>query len=130
MMSALLSRAAAEHSLNAGEAMILGTLRRLGEPFQATPTELSKVSIVAPPGVAKRLDRLERLGLVSRVNNLADRRSHRVRLTAKGCKVADAIANQNIGKNYAAIFELSEQEKGQLAKTLRYIRRHLQEVLG
>jgi len=130
IMGELLSRAAKRHGLRSGEAMILGTLRRLGEPFQATPTELSKVSIVAPPGVAKRLDRLQRLGLISRIGNPADGRSHRVRLTAKGCRVADAIAIQNIGRNYASIVELPEHEKEQLAKTLRYIRRHLQEKVG
>jgi DNA-binding MarR family transcriptional regulator len=130
IMGALLSRAAREYNLKAGEAMILGTLRRLGEPFQATPTELAKVSIVAPPGVAKRLDRLQRLGLIGRIRNPADGRSHRVRLTAKGCRTADAIANQNIGKDYASIFELPEHEKQQLAKTLRYMRRHLQKKLG
>jgi DNA-binding MarR family transcriptional regulator len=130
IMGELLSRAAKRHGLRSGEAMILGTLRRLGEPFQATPTELSKVSIVAPPGVAKRLDRLRRLGLIRRVGNLADRRSHRVRLTAKGCRVADAIAIQNIGRDYASIVELPEHEKEQLADTLRYIRRHVQEKLG
>ena len=130
IMGELLSRAAKSHGLRSGEAMILGTLRRLGEPFQATPTELSKVSIVAPPGVAKRLDRLRRLGLISRVGNPADRRSHRVRLTAKGCRAADSIAIQNIGSDYASIVELPEHEKEQLAKTLRYIRRHLQEKVG
>jgi len=130
IMGELLSRAAKRHGLRSGEAMILGTLRRLGEPFQATPTELSKVSIVAPPGVAKRLDRLQRLGLISRIGNPADGRSHRVRLTAKGCRVADEIAIQNIGRNYASIVELPEHEKEQLAKTLRYIRRHLQRELG
>jgi DNA-binding MarR family transcriptional regulator len=130
IMGELLSRAAKRHGLRSGEAMIMGTLRRLGEPFQATPTELSKVSIVAPPGVAKRLDRLQRLGLISRIGNPADRRSHRVRLTAKGCRAADAIAIQNIGSDYASIVELPEHEKEQLAKTLRYIRRHLQEKVG
>ena len=130
IMGELLSRAAKRHGLRSGEAMILGTLRRLGEPFQATPTELSKVSIVAPPGVAKRLDRLRRLGLISRIGNPADGRSHRVRLTAKGCRVADAIAIQNIGRDYASIVELPEHEKEQLARTLRYIRRHLQERVG
>ena len=130
IMGELLSRAAKGHGLRSGEAMILGTLRRLGEPFHATPTELSKVSIVAPPGVAKRLDRLQRLGLISRIGNPADGRSHRVRLTAKGCRVADAIAIQTIGKNYASIVELPEHEKEQLARTLRYIRRHLQEEVA
>jgi len=130
IMGALLSRAAREYNLKSGEAMILGTLRRLGEPFQATPTELSKVSIVAPPGVAKRLDRLRRLGLIGRIRNPADGRSHRVRLTAKGCRIADAIAIENIGKNYSSIFELPEHEKQQLARTLRYMRRHLQKKLG
>jgi DNA-binding MarR family transcriptional regulator len=130
ILGELLSRAAKRHGLRSGEAMILGTLRRLGEPFQATPTELSKVSIVAPPGVAKRLDRLQRLGLISRIGNPADRRSHRVRLTAKGCRAADAIAIQNIGSDYASIVELPEHEKEQFAKTLRYIRRHLQEKVG
>jgi DNA-binding MarR family transcriptional regulator len=110
--------------------MLLGTLRRLGEPFQATPTELSKVSIVAPPGVAKRLDRLEKLRLVTRVSNPGDRRSHRVRLTAKGCGVADAIASENLGRNYGAILHLPRRDKEQLTRTLRYIRKHLEGALG
>ena len=130
IIGALLARVAAKHGLNSGEAMMLGTLRRLGEPFQATPTELSKVSIVAPPGVAKRLDRLEKLRLVTRVSNPKDRRSHRVRLTAKGCGVADAIASENLERNYAAILHLPRRDKEQLTRTLRYIRKHLEGVLG
>jgi DNA-binding MarR family transcriptional regulator len=130
IIGALLARVAAQHNLSAGEAMLLGTLRRLGEPFQATPTELSKVSIVAPPGVAKRLDRLEKLRLVTRVSNPGDRRSHRVRLTAKGCGVADAIASENLGRNYRAILHLPRRDKEQLTRTLRYIRKHLEGALG
>jgi DNA-binding MarR family transcriptional regulator len=130
IIGALLARVAAEHGLSSGEAMILGTLRRLGEPFQATPTELSKVSIVAPPGVAKRLDRLEKLKLVARVSNPTDRRSHRVQLTAKGCKVADAITSENLERNCRAILHLPRRDKEQLTRTLRYIRTQLEGELG
>src|ERR1700712_2463380 len=71
----------AEAGLGNGDFDVLATLRRSGEPFRLTPTELSDSTMVTSGAVTKRLDRLERDGLVERTVNAADARGRVVALT-------------------------------------------------
>jgi DNA-binding MarR family transcriptional regulator len=119
LMEAMMSRLATRYGLTAGEAMLLGTLRRIGPPYRSTPTELSHLMIAAPPGVAKRLSRLQRMKLVERAISTDDQRSHDITLTAKGCSIADAFAVENLSSNYAPFFALKAEARVALAKSLR-----------
>lgn len=96
--------------LNTGEAMVLGTLRRLDSSTGMTPGELARASGVAPPSIAKHLRTLEHGGLIHREENPADQRSYRVQLTRKGKDVADAIVDEQLGRHYTALFALPETE--------------------
>jgi DNA-binding MarR family transcriptional regulator len=125
IMETMMAGLARRYGLNSGEVMLLGTLRRLGEPHRATPTELARHSILAPPGVAKRLGRLEREGLVSREESGTDRRSHHVVLTPAGRVLADRFARENLTDNYAVLQRLPTNDRNQLARILREILPHL-----
>lgn len=110
-MERLLARTAAAHALNVGEAMILGTLKRLGEGSACTPTQLGRLSLVSVTGTAKRLSRLEQLGLVERTVDEQDRRSVKVRLTAKGAGAFEAISHEQFNHNYTGFVALSPSQR-------------------
>jgi DNA-binding MarR family transcriptional regulator len=116
---------AGRFGLNTGEAMILGTLRRLDDRSGMRPSELARASVVAPPSLAKHLGVLERAGLIHRQENPADRRSHRVRLTRKGRDVADAIVEEQLGRHYAALFALPDADRSAMDRALRALMRDL-----
>jgi len=115
------AKVAGRFGLSTGEAMILSTLRRLGDRPGVTPGELARASVVAPPSLAKHLGVLQQGGLIRRELNPADRRSHRLRLTRKGRDVADAIVDEQLGRHYAALFDLPETERRTLDRALRVL---------
>lgn len=112
--------------LNIGEAMVLGTLRRLDSNAGVTPGALARASVVAPPSLAKHLRVLERGGLISREENPSDQRSHRVRLTRKGRDVADTIVEVQFSRHYDALFALPEAQRNTLDRVLRMLMKELE----
>jgi DNA-binding MarR family transcriptional regulator len=72
---------------------VIAALRRAGEPYELNPTDLQRMSLLTSGAMTNRIDRVEALGLVSRVPHPVDRRSVIVRLTPQGQELADkAIA--------------------------------------
>ncbi|MFO1007556.1 MAG: MarR family transcriptional regulator [Planctomycetaceae bacterium] len=100
---------------------VLGTLRRRGEPFSMTPTELMKSVMLSSGAMTNRIDRLEELGLIERVPDDRDRRSLKVCLTAKGRTVIDAASPIRFNEAWDALRHLSEREKASLATLLRKV---------
>ena len=56
----------AQFGLTEGEFDVLATLRRSGPPYELTPGELAGQTMVTTGGMTKRLDRLERAGLLDK----------------------------------------------------------------
>lgn len=111
-------RIAAIHGMKGGEVVLLGALRRSGPPYESTPTGLKKLFWLSLPGIKKRLDRLEHLGMVERLPNVNDRRGSLVRLTAEGhAALDDLVAHPS--RAYAAILALPAEERAQLSALLR-----------
>src|SRR4051812_2849284 len=54
-----------DHGLEPGWHDVLATLRRSGPPYQLRPSEFSGALMLTSSGTTKRLDRLERAGLIS-----------------------------------------------------------------
>src|SRR5919107_3823238 len=54
----------AQADLGNGDFDVLASLRRAGAPYRLTPTELTASLMVTSGAVTKRVDRLERAGLV------------------------------------------------------------------
>ena len=75
--------------LGDGDFDVLASLRRAGAPYELTPGELCATTMVTSSAVTKRIDRLERAGLVTRSVSEQDARSRRVRLTDRGFDVID-----------------------------------------
>src|SRR3954471_12664463 len=84
-----LERVFAAHGVSGGEFDVLASLRRAGEPYQLTPTALSRTLMVTSGGMTKRLAALEGRGLIRREGMPHDRRSSAVALTAEGRRVVE-----------------------------------------
>ena len=73
-----------QYDLTLGEFDVLATLRRSGEPFWLTPSELIDSMMLTSGAMTNRLDKLTSKGLIARQHNQSDRRSVPVQLTEKG----------------------------------------------
>ena len=85
----LLAPVFTSRGLGDGEFDVLATLRRSGEPFELSPGDLGASMMVTSGAVTKRIDRLERSGLVTRRVSEFDARARVIRLTAEGRKIVD-----------------------------------------
>jgi DNA-binding MarR family transcriptional regulator len=109
----------AESGLGDGDFDVLVTLRRHGTPYELTPGELSATTMVTSSAVTKRIDRLERAGLVTRTVSPDDARSRRVRLTGAGVELVDRLMGRHIANEHRLVSGLSDRDRAQLAAILR-----------
>ena len=105
-VEAATERTAALHGMNAGEIMVLGALRRKGSPYESTPTGLKQLLWLSLPGLKKRLDNLDALGLV-------------VRLTARGHDALNDLVAHPQASVYRALLEMPSAQLAALSKLLR-----------
>ena len=104
--------------LSDGEFDVLASLRRAGAPYELTPGELSATTMVTSGAVTKRLDRLERAGLVSRSVCADDARSRRIRLTPEGFELIDRLVGEHVANEHRLLSDLTEAERSRLASLL------------
>lgn len=111
-------RVAADNGLTHAEVAVLGALKRLGPPFEASPSQLQNAHWVTLPGLTKPIARLEALGYVTRRINPADRRAAIVALTSAGnLKMTDIIENQ-APPEYWAIAGIDAERRAAIEKVL------------
>ncbi|MNF23140.1 DNA-binding transcriptional repressor MarR [compost metagenome] len=82
-------RLGSRHGLNSGEVLVLGALRRIGAPYSCSPSQLRKQFWISLPGMSKRINNLQRLGLVKRKDNPDDGRGVLISLTKKGLRILE-----------------------------------------
>ena len=80
--------------IKGGDYEVLSHLRRGGEPYELSPTELSQLLHVTTGAMTRRLDRLEAANQIQRLPHGSDRRSIIVRLTPAGLAIVDATVEQ------------------------------------
>ena len=83
-MERQMALSAATEGLTSGDVLLLDALYRVGPPHRIAPTALKHYFLMSLAGVAKRVDRLEALGLIDRVPNPDDRRGLFIQLNAAG----------------------------------------------
>ncbi|MEU3512503.1 MarR family transcriptional regulator [Streptomyces longwoodensis] len=74
--------------LTAAELDVLAALRAAGPPYQQRPKELAARLLLTTGGLSNVLRRLDARGLVLRIPDPSDGRSHNVQLTPEGVTVA------------------------------------------
>jgi DNA-binding MarR family transcriptional regulator len=104
--------------LGDGDFDVLATLRRTGPPYALTPGALGDATMVTSGAITKRIDRLERAGLVSRTVSDTDARSRRATLTDKGRRLVDELVGKHVANEHRLVSGLSERERDQLARLL------------
>ncbi|WP_416970779.1 MarR family winged helix-turn-helix transcriptional regulator [Streptomyces sp. 4F14] len=77
------------YGLGEGEFDVLCALRRAGAPYERAPGELAAHTMVTTGAMTKRIDRLERAGLVTRRRAGDDQRGRIVALTPPGRDLID-----------------------------------------
>ncbi|MFF3389832.1 MarR family winged helix-turn-helix transcriptional regulator [Streptomyces sp. NPDC002669] len=106
------------HGLNEGEFDVLAALRRAGEPFERAPGELAAFTMVTTGAMTKRIDRLERDGLVTRRRSAEDGRGRVVALTTAGRELFDRAFTDHMNNERRMLDELDPDEAARLETLL------------
>ena len=109
----------AEQGLEPGWYDVLATLRRYGPPYRLRPTEFSSALMLTSSGTTKRLDRLERAGLIARTPDPDDRRGTLITLTDAGRELIDSVTAAHLANEARLISSLDKEERSTLADLLR-----------
>jgi DNA-binding MarR family transcriptional regulator len=109
----------AEYGLNRSAWDILASLRRLGKPYQLTPSELYRELMRSSGWMTNRLNELEDAGLIARRPDPADGRGVLVRLTPDGVRLVDTIIGRHLANEERLISALPNAERDRLAGLLR-----------
>jgi DNA-binding MarR family transcriptional regulator len=108
----------ARFGLQPGEFDVLATLRRSGQPYALTPTDLYEATMVTSGAMTARLDRLEKAGLIRRAPHPSDRRGVVVQLTEKGLKLIDEALAAHVANEHEILSGLTHPERETLADLL------------
>lgn len=107
--------------LDRGEFDVLASLRRTGAPFAMAPSRLSEILLITRAGVTKRVDRLERRGLVRRQTQTQteDRRSRHIELTPEGRTLVDEVVTEHTKNESRLLAALDPAEREAFDRALR-----------
>ncbi|RLP76058.1 MarR family transcriptional regulator [Mycetocola tolaasinivorans] len=108
----------ARFGLGEGDFDVLATLRRAGEPFELSPSDLARNTMVTTGAMTKRIDRLERAGLLTRRTAEADGRARVIALTSEGRDVIDIAFTAHIGEEHRLVAELDPRDRADLERIL------------
>lgn len=108
-----------DHGLEPGWHDVLATLRRQGPPYSMRPSDFTGTLMLTSSGTTKRLDRLERAGLVARTPDPSDRRGVVITLTDAGLELIDEVTVAHLDNERDLIAALSPREREELAGLLR-----------
>jgi DNA-binding MarR family transcriptional regulator len=113
------AQAFAQHHLEGWEFDVLSALRRSGAPYELSPGQLIRQTLVTSGTMTNRVDRLERRGLVERSPSPTDRRGVIVRLTTAGQRAVDDAMSDLLVRERSLLAELSDEDRDDLAGMLR-----------
>ena len=110
-----------DFGLNGGEFDVLATLRRSGQPYQLSPTELFNTLMISSGTMTHRIDRLEQADLVQRLPDPNDRRGTLIQLTDLGFTVIETAIEAHVANLHRLLSGLEEAERQALAQLLRML---------
>ena len=109
----------AAHRLQRGWFDLLAALRRAGAPYELTPTQLMRATMLSSSGMTKRLDRMAEAGLIERRPDPHDRRGTLVRLTRRGRSVTDKAVETHVANEERLLDPLTAAECRTLDRLLK-----------
>jgi DNA-binding MarR family transcriptional regulator len=105
--------------LNISEFNALSALRRRGEPYALSPTELSRGLMLSSGGLSKLVERLETRELVVRTPDETDGRGVVVALTDEGRELQEAAIEAHVANEDELLAPLNAEVRSQLTEILR-----------
>jgi DNA-binding MarR family transcriptional regulator len=114
------------YGLSEGEFDVLAALRRAGDPYERAPGELAAFTMVTTGAMTKRIDRLERAGLVTRRPSNTDGRGRVVAMTRAGLDLFDQAFTEHVRNERRLLAELRPEETRQLETLLTTWLAHLE----
>jgi DNA-binding MarR family transcriptional regulator len=108
-------------NLKMSEYDVLTALRRQGQPYQLTATELAHESLLSNGAMTHRIDRLEQRGFVEREADPDDRRGVLVRLTQAGRELVDKALEARLHLADVQIAALTLEERQAVSSSLRKV---------
>jgi DNA-binding MarR family transcriptional regulator len=100
---------------------VLNTLRRRGDEQGTNPSDLAVSSLITTGAMTSRLNRLERAGLIARMPDPADGRGVRVRLTARGERLAEQALQAIVAADQAFLQPLDQRRRDEVASALKLL---------
>jgi DNA-binding MarR family transcriptional regulator len=116
--------------LSRGDVGVLSTLLMAPPPHTLSPTQLFRGLMLSSAGMTKRLDQLERRGLVQRKPDPSDRRGIAVHLTDDGRKLVTKAIVENTRSESALLAGFDRKEQRQFADLLRKLLGRLESPAG
>lgn len=107
-----------------GRFEVLAALRRAGDPYCLSPTDLYNSLLTSSGAMTNRIDRLEEAGLVVRRPDPEDRRGILVCLTPKGKELADQAVMVAVDTYKTGFAPLTYEESQVLTALLRKLLIH------
>jgi DNA-binding MarR family transcriptional regulator len=109
------------YGLTRGDVGVLSALRTSPPPHTLSPTQLFRGLMMSSAGMTKRLDRLEKRGLVKRIPDAADRRGVTIHLTDSGRRLLARAIAENTKTEATLLAGLSGRDRRVLADLLRVV---------
>lgn len=109
------------HRLSYSDFDVIATLRRSGQPYALSPTQLQHNVLLTSGAMTACLGRLERAGLISREAGQSDRRRLAARLTAKGHELVEHLIDQRFALARAALEGLDATQVAMIEPILRQL---------
>ena len=107
------------HDIEPWEFDVLAAVRRAGKPYQLSPGQLLRETMVTSGTMTNRIDRLTERDLVDRSPDPSDRRGVLVGLTAAGKRAVDGAFETLLDRERDLLAELSSVERRELAALLK-----------
>ncbi|WP_083648946.1 MarR family winged helix-turn-helix transcriptional regulator [Cellulosimicrobium sp. CUA-896] len=123
LLDAQVDAVLADREVTRPELDVLAALRRTGRPLRAG--EVTTMTGAPGASITKRLDRLERAGLVARTVLERDRRGVVVELTDAGRALVDDVFPHQVALEHRALADLSDADRATLARLLAVVLRRV-----
>ncbi|WP_047049600.1 MarR family winged helix-turn-helix transcriptional regulator [Vibrio mexicanus] len=107
------------YDLKIGEFDVLATLRRSGEPYSLTPSDLINSLMLTSGAMTNRVDKLDSKGLIARTHSQEDRRSVTVQLTEKGFHLIEEVMDEHVKLQHDLVASLSDEDKEQMNQVFK-----------
>jgi len=120
----------APFDLTPADYTVLAALRRVGPPYEASPSRLYNVLQRSSGGMTKMLKRLEALGLVHRAADPNDGRGSLVALTRRGLELQERVFHALLARTQALLEPVPARRRKEIDGALRTLLEVLEPSVG